>query len=112
MSDRFFYLQLKFKPKNGHTFTDKREVVVEVPKRLVERKSKSINEGLEEVFALDLAKRVALGTFPTEAERIADLYDEDPTIWCRERPPIMYERPCDHVQDGAKAWRIVSSREL
>jgi hypothetical protein len=106
MSDRFFYLQLKFTPKDGHTFTDQREVVVEVPKGLVKRKSKLINEGLKEVLALDLAKSAALGTFPTEAERVADLYDEDPPIWCRERPPVMNERPCDHEQDGARAWRI------
>ena len=54
MSDKFFYLQFKFIPKIGHTFTDEREVVVEVPKDLVQRKSESINEGLREVVALDL----------------------------------------------------------
>ena len=46
MNDQFFYLQLKFIPKIGHTFTDEREVVVEVPKDLVQRKSESINESL------------------------------------------------------------------
>ena len=40
VSDQFFYLQLKFTPKIGHTFTDEREVVVEVPKDLVQRKSR------------------------------------------------------------------------
>ena len=54
MSDQFFYLLLKFTPKIGHTFTDEREVLVEVPKDLVQRKSESINEGLREVVALDL----------------------------------------------------------
>jgi hypothetical protein len=34
-SDQSFYLQFKFTPKIGHTFTDEREVVVEVPKNLV-----------------------------------------------------------------------------
>jgi hypothetical protein len=97
MSDRFFYLQLKFTPKIGHTFTDERGVVVEVPKGLVKRKSKLINEGLTEVIVLDLAKSAALGTFPTEAERVVDLYDEDPPIWYRDRPPVMNERPCDHA---------------
>jgi hypothetical protein len=107
MSDQFFYLQLRFIPKIGHTFTDEREVVIEVPKGLVTRKSKVINEGLEEVVALDLAKSTALGTFPTDAERALDLYDVDPPIWCRDRPPVMDERPCDHEQDSARAWRIV-----
>src|ERR1700676_45829 len=74
MSDKFFYLQLKFTPKIGHTFTDQREVNVEVPKDLVQRKSESINESLKEVMALGLAKSAALGTFPNETERAVDLY--------------------------------------
>ena len=106
MSDRFFYLQLKFTPKIGHTFTDERELVVEVPKDLVERRSKSINENLREVIALDLAKSAALGTFRTESERAVDLYNEDLPIWFPDRPPIMNERPCDHEENGTRAWRI------
>jgi hypothetical protein len=107
MSDQFFYLQLKFTPKNGHTFTDERKVVVEVPKGLVKRKSKLINEGLEEVLALDLAKNAALSTFPTDAERALDLYDEAPPLWCPDRPPVMNERPCDHEENGARVWKII-----
>ena len=107
MSDQFFYLQLKFTPKIGHTFTDKREVFVEIPKKLVQRKSESVNESLKEVIALDLAKSAALSTFPTDAERVVDLYDEDPPIWYSDRPPIMNERPCDHEENGIRTWRIV-----
>jgi hypothetical protein len=107
MSDQFFYLQLKFTPKIGHTFTDEREVVVEVPNDLVKRKSESVNESLKEVLALTLAKNAALGTFPTGAERAVDLYDEGPPIWHRERPPVMNERPCDHEENGARAWKII-----
>ena len=106
MSDQFFYLLLKFTPKIGHTFTDEREVLVEVPKDLVQRKSESINEGLREVVALDLAKNAALGTFPTESERALDLYDEAPPIWYPDQPQVMNERPCDHEEDGTRAWRI------
>ena len=105
MSDQFFYLQLKLIPKIGHTFTDEREVVVEVPKDLVQRKSESINESLREVIALDLAKSAALGTFPTESERALNLYDEASPIWYNDRPPVM-KRPCDHEEDGIRAWRI------
>ena len=107
MSDQFFYLQLKFTPKIGHTFTDEREVFVEIPKKLVQRKSESVNESLKEVIALDLAKSAALSTFPTDAERVVDLYDEDPPIWYSDRPPIMNERPCDHEENGIRTWRIV-----
>lgn len=57
--------QFKFTPKIGHTFTDEREVVVEVPKNLVQRKSDLINESLKEVVALGLAKSATLDTFPT-----------------------------------------------
>src|SRR5580700_11114763 len=89
MNAQFFYLQFKFTPKIGHTFADEREVVVEVPKRLVQRKLESINESLKEVIALGLAKSAALGTFPTEAERVVDLYEEDPPIWYPDRPPVM-----------------------
>ena len=106
MSDQFFYLQLKLIPKIGHTFTDEREVVVEVPKDLVQRKSESIDESLREVIALDLAKSAALGTFPTESERALNLYDEASPIWYNDRPPVMNERPCDHEEDGIRAWRI------
>ena len=106
MSDKFFYLQFKFIPKIGHCFTDEREVVVEVPKDLVQRKSESINEGLREVVALDLARRVALGTFPNESERALDLYEEAPPIWYPDRPQVMNERACDHEENGTRAWRV------
>jgi hypothetical protein len=111
MSDKFFYLQFKFIPKIGHTFTDAREVAVEVPKGLVKRKSKLINEGQMEVIALDLAKSAALGTFPTESERALNLYDEDPAKWYPDRPQVMNERPCDHEENGTRAWRIVTKSE-
>jgi hypothetical protein len=81
-------------------------VVVEVPKALVQRKSESIDESLKEVLALGLAKGAALGTFPTEAERAVDLYDEGPPIWHPDRPPVMNERPCDHEENGTRAWKI------
>jgi hypothetical protein len=91
----------------GHTFTDEREVFVEIPKKLVQRRSESVDESLKEVLALSLAKSAALGTFPTEAERGVDLYNEGPPIWYSDRPPIMNERPCDHEENGIRTWRIV-----
>lgn len=107
MSDKFFYLRLKFAPKIGHTFTDEREVVVEVAKDLVQRKSELVNESLKEVIALDLAKSAALATFPTEAERVVGLYDEDPPIWYHDRPHVMNERRCDNEENGTRVWRVV-----
>jgi hypothetical protein len=106
MGNRSFYLQLKFTPKIGHTFTDERELLVEVPKNLVQRRSKSTNENLKEVIALDLARSAALGTFATEAERVLGLYHEDPPNWHLDRPQVMNERACDHEENGTRAWRI------
>src|ERR1700721_1615824 len=103
MSDQFFYLRLKFIPKIGHTFTNEREVVVEVPKELVQRKSRSIDESLKEVVALGLAKSAALGTFPAESERAIELYDEGPPTWYQERLSVMNERRCGHEENGTRA---------
>ena len=112
MSSRFFYIQLKFTPKirtYSAPRTKRHGAVVEVPKDLVQRKrSENINENpSEKAIALDLARKAALGTFPTEAERVVDLYEEDPPIWYPDRPPVMNERPCDHEQNGTRAWRVV-----
>lgn len=111
MSNQFFYLQFKFTPKIGHTFTDEREVVVEVPKDLVQRKSETVNEGLTEVIALDLAKTAALGTFSTESERAPEVYDVAPPKWYPDRHQVMNERACDHEENGTRAWRIFRKSE-
>ena len=112
MSEQFFYLQLNFSPKSGtRTFpiTGQRQVAVEVPKDLVRSKQAGLldENRTEKVIATDLAKRVALGTFPSVAERFIGLYDEDPPIWFEERAHVMNERPCDHEENGTRAWRIV-----
>jgi hypothetical protein len=111
MSNQFFYVQLKFTPKigtNSVPMTKLHEAVVEVPKDLVQRtQSEIINENpREKVIVLDLARRAALGTFPSVSERVDGLYDEDPPIWYEDRPHIMNERPCDNEENGIRAWRI------
>jgi hypothetical protein len=109
MSSRFFYVQLKFTPRIRTIGLRKQHgAVVEVPKDLVQRKqSEIINENSrEKAIVLDLARRAALGTFPTVEERVVGLYHED-AIWCEKRPPIMNERPCDNEDNGTRAWRIV-----
>jgi hypothetical protein len=78
------------------------EVPPEVPKDLVRRKrSESSNATVrEKTVALNLARGAALGTFSDEA-----LYNED-AIWCDNKPLVMNERPCDHEENGTRAWRI------
>jgi hypothetical protein len=112
MSDQFFYLQLNFSPKSGSwisPITGQHQVTVEVPKDFVRSKQASLlNEKLtEKEIAIDLARRVALGTFPSVAERVIGLYDEDPPIWSEDRPHVMNERACDNEENGTRAWRIL-----
>jgi hypothetical protein len=111
MSSRFFYVQLRFIPKSGLKELPMRKqngAVVEVSKDRVQRKrSEIINENrIDKAIALDLARRAALGTFPTVEERVVGLYHED-AIWYADRPPVMNERPCDNEENGTRAWRIV-----
>jgi len=111
MSSRFFYVQLRFTPKSGLrelSMTKQHGAVVEVPKDLVQRKqSEIINANpSEKAIALELARRAALGTFPTVEQRVVGLYREA-AIWCEDRPPVMNERPCDHEENGTRAWRVV-----
>jgi hypothetical protein len=85
------------------------EAVVEVPRDLVQQKQPgTVNENPRETnLVLGLARRAALGAFPTISERVIGLYDEDPPIWYEERPHVMNERPCDNEVNGTRAWRIV-----
>ena len=111
MSSRFFYVQLRFIPKSGLKglpMSKQHGAVVEVPKDLVQRKQTEIidENRKEKATALELARRAALGTFPTVEERVIGLYHED-AIWYENQPPIMNERPCDYEENGTRAWRIV-----
>jgi hypothetical protein len=111
MSEQYFYLRFKFTPRFGIRtvpITKQREAVVEVPKELVQRKqSELINENpREKAIALDFARRAALATFSTGPERIVWPYDED-ALWCADRHPVMYDRPCDYEDHGTKAWKII-----
>ena len=82
------------------------EVVVEIPKHLVQlRQAEFVNENPgEKAIALDLARRAALGTFP---EQMPWLYDEEEPTWHDYRSHVLNERPCDHEENGIRAWRII-----
>jgi hypothetical protein len=110
MSSRFFYVQLKFTPKiraDSLPRNKQHGAVVEVPTDLVQRKQSAIINDNRRVkaIALDLARRAALGTFPTVEERVIGLYHED-VIWYEHQPAVMNERPCDNEEDGIRAWKI------
>ena len=110
MCDQFFYLQLNFIPKTGSRtarVTGQHQVAVEVSSELVRSKrSMSLNENpREKAIALDLARSAALHSFSTYGEGVALPYDED-AIWCEDRLAVMNERPCDHEENGTRAWRM------
>jgi hypothetical protein len=85
-----------------------REVVIEVPRDLLQSKQSHLANDIprEKIIAMDLARRAALSTFPTVAERAVELYDEDLPTWNENRFHVMNERPCDHEENGIRAWRI------
>jgi hypothetical protein len=107
MSEQFFYIGLTFTPRlrnAGMPTPLSREVIVEVPRNLVQsRRSESAQD---KAIAIELARRTAVGTFAAVTERAMGLYDEGSPIWCKERPVVMNERPCDHEENGTRAWRI------
>jgi hypothetical protein len=109
MSRQFLYAQLTFTPKDevcAISTPGKRQVVVEVLKNPAQHhESEIIDENLSKVLALDLARKAALNAFPT-MERGIELYEEGTPRWLDERLAVMNDRPCDHEENGARAWRI------
>jgi hypothetical protein len=55
---------------------------------------------------MEIARGAALNTFPVLAERVVGLYDEALPAWRQNRFHVMNERPCDHEENGTRAWRI------
>jgi hypothetical protein len=116
MSKQFLYAELRFNQKTkaapAHT-AHPCEVVVEVPKDLIQcDHSESLTGNSDEkIIALRIARATALGTFPKVGE-VAGTYEEGIPIWHEERPHVMNERACDHEENGTRAWRIVSCREI
>jgi len=85
-----------------------REVVIEVPRDLLQSKQSHLANDIprERIIAIDLARRAALSTFPTVAERAMELYEEDLPILCENRFHVMNERPCDYDENGTRVWRL------
>jgi hypothetical protein len=112
MSEQFLYAQFNFTSKAKTDKTEaigQCEVVVEVPKDLVlcEHSESLTGTTEEKIFALRIARITALGTFPKTGYRMAERYDVGVPLWREERHPVMNERPCDHEDNGIRAWRIV-----
>ena len=48
----------------------------------------------------------------TEAERVVDLYEEDPPIWYPDRRPLMNECPCDHEGEHTSVENLLGAHFL
>jgi hypothetical protein len=96
MNEQFLYIQLKFTQKirtAAMPMPHQREVVIEVPRDLLQPKQSHLANDIprEKIIAVDLARRAALSTFPTVAERAVELYDEDLPTWRENRFHVMNE---------------------
>jgi hypothetical protein len=85
-----------------------REVIIAVPRDLVQSGRSELAH--DKAIAIELARRTALCTFPVVTERAMGLYDEGSPIWREDRPHVMNERPCDHEENGTRAWRSSPDR--
>ena len=107
-NEQFLYLHLKFTPKIRTETVPiplPREVVIEVPRDLLHA-DHSPNGDSEKTIAMEIARGAALNTFPVVADRVVGLYDEALPAWRKNRFRVMNERPCDHEENGTRAWRI------
>ncbi len=112
MSEQFLYVEFWLRPKSGVTTlpsSKARQVVIEVPRRLIEdwkRENPDLNVA-ETTIAADIARVVALdamSSLPTTVE-----YEIDVPKFIDERHLVMNERPCDHHDNGIRAWVVKSS---
>ena len=112
MSEQFFYPEFKLLPKRGAvtvTVSKAQEVVLEVPRKLIEdwKKENPERKLTDQAIAADIARVVvedAISSFP---DLLA--YEIDVPTWLEERHPVMNARACDHHDNGIRAWVIKAS---
>jgi hypothetical protein len=107
MSEQFCYLQFSLNPKSGSG--DNRQVALELPLSLIEdwKAEKPDQHLTDQSIAVEIAKVVALDsvlTFPHRCE-----YEFVDTNLFDERHRVMNARPCDHHDNGIRAWVLRSS---
>jgi hypothetical protein len=108
MNEQFFYVQFRLRVKRTGTqpVPQDPEVMLEVPRRLVEdwKRENPSPVNSDEAIAADIARVVAVKTaFPYKS------YPEhqcDTPNWYQRRPPLMNERACDYHDNGIRAWLV------
>jgi hypothetical protein len=112
MSEQFFYAEFRLLPKRGVVTLSVgkgQEVVLEVPRKLIEdwKRENPAKMCTDQAIAADIARVVvaeAISSLPT-----LPAYEFDAPTWLEERHPVMNARPCDHHDNGIRAWVIESS---
>ena len=112
MNEQFFYAEFKLLPKRGVvtvSVSKAQEVVLEVPRKLIEdwKRENPERELTDQAIAADIARVVvadAISSFPD-----LPAYEFGVPTWLEERHPVMNARPCDHHDNGIRAWVIKSS---
>ena len=112
MSEQFFYPEFRLLPKSGLAMlpvSEAREVVLEVPRKLIEdwKRENPEQKLCDQAIAADIARVVAadaIFSFPSLAP-----YEFDVPMWLEERHPVMNARACDHHDNGIRAWVVKSS---
>jgi hypothetical protein len=114
VSEQFFYLQFRLKPKTtlpGLSIDKMQEVVLEVPRKLIEDwKEENPDQGMtDESIAAEIARVVAIYTAFAEVD--LQEYEFEQPRWLQQRALVMNTRPCDHHDNGIRAWLLGSSDE-
>jgi hypothetical protein len=114
MSEQFFYAEFKLLPKRGvltSSVGQAQEVMLEVPRKLIEdwKKENPGQKCTDQEIATDIARVVVVDAISCLPDFPA--YECDVPSWLEERHPVMNGRPCDHHDNGIRAWVIESSED-
>ena len=109
MSEQFFYPDFQLSPKSGVAtlpVNEAQEVVVEVPRKLIEdwKRENPERNLTDRAIAADISRVVvadAISSFPNWAA-----YEFDAPTWLEERHPVMNARTCDYHDNGIRAWVV------
>ena len=109
MSEQFLYVEFRLRPKSGITILPPREaqqVVIEVPRKLIEdwKRENPDSNVADMTIGADIARVVAvdaMSSLPGSLE-----YEIDVPTWIDQRHSVMNERPCDHHDNGIRAWLV------
>ena len=112
MSEQFFYPEFKLLPKHGAvtvTVSEAQEVVLEVPRELIEdwKRENPEQKLTDQEIAADIARVVVVDAKLSFLN--LPVYELDVPTWLEERHPVMNARACGHHDNGIRAWVTISS---